>query len=311
MSRTDRRAFTLIEMLVVVAIIGVVAAIVVPSLGAARRSARSAVCAANLKSQGAALRSYLTDHDERLPQVWIDPGSPDPAPLAPSPSAIHIGQLYAGVAGDLPFYGMNTIGVERRPLNAYLGLKSPPTDASQVGLHADEKYSIPVVHCPADQGVENEIFEMKGMAELLADARDSAYELLGNSYILNDHVLDPIGAGGKGFVPEIPTLVPLFENGTRPRDGRMPDVASPGRTWVIGEQAIYNYDRGGDRKVQWHFPKEVRTNLLFVDLHVGSRLAVPKPDPDNDPMVREHLNTTDEYTFLPEPGWPVDPSQQQ
>ncbi len=308
----SRSAFTLIELLVVVAIIGVIVSIVLPTLGSARRSSQSAVCASNLKSQGAALRAFLNDSDERLPQVWIDPGASMPEPVEPSPTASHIGQLYAGVAGDLPFYGMNTIGVERRPLNAYLGLRNPPTDESQVGLHADEKFRMPVVHCPADKGVYSEIFEIPGMAEQLADARESAYELLGNSYILNDHVLDPVGAppspSGQPApeVPEVATLVPTFENGVRASDGRMPRVSNPAITLVIGDQSIYNYDKGGDRKANWHVPNRVTANLLFLDLHVGVGLEVPKPDV-TDPQVRARQNTTENYTFLPSPDWQLEP----
>lgn len=308
MSRS-RPAFTVIELLVVVAIVGILTAILLPTLGSARESSRSAVCAANLKSQGAALRAFLNDSDERLPQVWIDPAAAIPEPVAPSVGASHIGQLYAGVTGDLPFLGINTIGVERRPLNAYLGLNNPPSDESQQGLHGDEKFFMSVMHCPADQGVYDGLFELKQFAKELADARDSAYELLGASYVLNDHALDPLAASPQA--PEIPTLVPLFENNVRPRDGRMPEVRTPALTWVIGDQPIYNYNQGGDRKALWHFSnsKKISANLLFVDLHVGTRLPVPAPDL-SDPDVRRFQNTTENYSFLPEPEWPIEPPTQ-
>jgi prepilin-type N-terminal cleavage/methylation domain-containing protein/prepilin-type processing-associated H-X9-DG protein len=59
-----RRAFTLIELLVVIAVIAVLVAILLPSLAQARRSARSVVCAGNLRGSGQALVLYSTDNKE-------------------------------------------------------------------------------------------------------------------------------------------------------------------------------------------------------------------------------------------------------
>lgn len=300
-----RNAFTLVELLVVVAIIGIIIAIVLPTLSSARESSRAAVCAANLKSQGAALRAFLNDSDERLPQVWIDRPTSPVSIVAPSPTAIHVGQLFMGVTGDLPFFGIDEIGAERRPLNPYLGVQNPPSDVSQAGLHGEEKFRMPVAHCPSDQGISDPVIDMM-LPPDAEDAKESAYELLGTSYVLNDHALDPLSPSPQA--PEIATLVPVFESGFRARDGRMPEVATPGLTWVIGDQPIYNYDRGNDRKVHWHF-KGVNANLLFVDLHVGVRMHVPAPDP-TDPFVRETQNTTSDYTFLPDPTWPIVPPGQ-
>jgi prepilin-type N-terminal cleavage/methylation domain-containing protein/prepilin-type processing-associated H-X9-DG protein len=60
----SRRAFTLIELLVVIAVIAVLIAILLPSLGAARKTAKATTCLANLRGIGQALTLYNNDHNE-------------------------------------------------------------------------------------------------------------------------------------------------------------------------------------------------------------------------------------------------------
>src|SRR6188508_3224214 len=61
------RGFTLIEILVVIAIIALLAAILFPVFSRARENARRAACMSNLKQIGLAIVQYTQDYDERLP----------------------------------------------------------------------------------------------------------------------------------------------------------------------------------------------------------------------------------------------------
>src|SRR5438045_3596170 len=117
MHRDDRAAFTLIEMLVVIAIIAVIAAILFPVFGAARDKARQAACFSNLKQIGYALHMYLQDYDERLPDCcswsradsWVD------------------GDLVGRCGQE---------GITRAtPLNTYLGPEQTPPRYIQELLH--------------------------------------------------------------------------------------------------------------------------------------------------------------------------------
>lgn len=63
-----RRGFTLMEVLVVVAILIILIGILLPSLSGARENARTVVCLSNLRQWGMALRMYVGDHRSGLPQ---------------------------------------------------------------------------------------------------------------------------------------------------------------------------------------------------------------------------------------------------
>jgi prepilin-type N-terminal cleavage/methylation domain-containing protein len=66
-----RSAFTLIEILVVVAIIGILAAILFPVFGRARENARRAACQSNLKQIGLGIAQYSQDYDEAMPYGYL------------------------------------------------------------------------------------------------------------------------------------------------------------------------------------------------------------------------------------------------
>ena len=64
-----RRAFTLIELLTVIAIIAILAAILFPVFAKAREKAEQTQCVNNCKQLGTAMSMYATDYDSRFPLI--------------------------------------------------------------------------------------------------------------------------------------------------------------------------------------------------------------------------------------------------
>ena len=64
---TTRRAFTLVELLVVIAVIALLAAMLLPALSNARQSGRRTACASNLRQLGVALSIYAGENEGDFP----------------------------------------------------------------------------------------------------------------------------------------------------------------------------------------------------------------------------------------------------
>src|SRR6187399_199482 len=94
-----RRAFTLVELLVVLGIMVVLVALLLPALRSARASSHAIKCAANLRSVGTLTCQYLASWRGRLP-VNSYAMRDDPATLVPPLPPGTVGTTKAMLPGE-------------------------------------------------------------------------------------------------------------------------------------------------------------------------------------------------------------------
>ena len=97
------RAFTLVELLVVIAVIGILTALLLPSLGRAQDKARLTTCLNNLRQVNHAIRLYADENADSLPVL-----------PAPNPYPNGVGAYY------------------KQLVKAYLGLSGPASPSEKV-----------------------------------------------------------------------------------------------------------------------------------------------------------------------------------
>lgn len=97
-SSIHRSGISLIEVLIIVAIIAVLATLLLPQASKLTRSGQRAQCASNLRQLGAALNSYLGDNNMLLPTSWVG--------LPCNPRILNPGE-YMALTGHLaPYLGV-------------------------------------------------------------------------------------------------------------------------------------------------------------------------------------------------------------
>lgn len=95
----QRDGFTLVELMVVIAIIATLIAVLLPAVSKARAGARRTACAAHLRQVGVAFRGYLNDGKDRFPHASFMP-SMGPAPLFDREEPIYIADLLKRYVAD-------------------------------------------------------------------------------------------------------------------------------------------------------------------------------------------------------------------
>lgn len=114
----SRDGFTLVELLVVVAILALLAALLFPVLSKARERGRDAGCISNLAQIGKAMAPYAADHDDCLPY---------------GPGAVEKYQSVPAAGGADPFLSLPTVEAVLAPYGVGPRLLRCPRDVFYMG----------------------------------------------------------------------------------------------------------------------------------------------------------------------------------
>lgn len=223
-----RAGLTLIEVLVVVAIIGVLAAVLLPAVQAVRESARRTTCQDNLRQVGLALQTHAAVFHS-LPSLYN--GEFLPAPR----SAVEEFHFHSWRTAILP-------GIEQANLYAQINVGVPATVlANQTAVNV----GLALFVCPSTNnpsGIVPHVFEWNDgamPAKELGTAARSDYEAMGGVQTTppRSHAygyLDGVAFGPWGE----PTYDPKSYAPIRYRKARLSDVADGlSNTLLIGERA--------------------------------------------------------------------------
>lgn len=235
--------FTLVELLVVVAIIAVLISILLPALSVARRQARILVCQTHLRQVATAGTMYLDDHD---------------------------GSFLQGVNTNLNFGGQqgargreygNRVFPPRppvpKPFNQYLGLPvvvGKITAGFRENASRHKENAAPMFACPDDRGFD--------------DVLPQNYHQYGTSFQTNYYLI-----GQDAFTPrkadrDYDALLAM--NALLPNLNISRVDMSPALVILVGDYGWWrDIDFSNPDKIDWHQRPGVQ-NLAFLDGHVAA-----------------------------------------
>ena len=238
-----RTAFTLVEMLVVVAIIVILMTLLVPGMSAARRRAGQVVCLTRVRAWGVGLQGYLADSGGVYPNRR-------------SVLAYWLGK--AGKGG----YGADGLQADDRPLNEYVGGPYAPTA------------EVPEAQCPLDKttrvylGTPRSMYEEEGasyQANIPLSSPGGRANLSYGGLVKNEQVTQ--------YIDGVSVTMTKGRRTSEVADGsRMVTIAEvgayvaswwPASTWISGGQA-YN----------WHDLNS--WNISFADGGARSVRVIPQ-----------------------------------
>ncbi|MFQ5429163.1 MAG: type II secretion system protein [Phycisphaerae bacterium] len=229
-------AFTLLELLVVLAILAVLLGLLTPALSGARCEATKTTCLANMRALGQALATYGTD-DEK--------GYTSPIHPRAETSWWYDGEYEYGGQTGIGVYAHPDFRKENRVLNRTI-------------FGASGSFPTKLYQCPGDEGIPPAPVDFDPYFFGAGRYGKTVHEVTGTSYRLNNHI---------DFLHVTPFVTHFYGPYFRPRSR----VPNSGETVIleeaVAEVAKWNAPNFVTRG--WHC-KPNRFNVSFVDGHADA-----------------------------------------
>ncbi|MCH7792284.1 MAG: prepilin-type N-terminal cleavage/methylation domain-containing protein [Planctomycetes bacterium] len=160
LARRKQRGFSLIELIVSMAIVAVLVSLLLPALRLARDAAQTTVCASNLRQMGFAWRLYLDDYRQFPKHTALPDWNFGGAEFRPNTRTPYL--------------------AEDRPLNAYIA-QSVTTASERLATQ---------FRCPSDWGVGWDMGPRNSTPMSVLGDDETCFEFFGTSYRANLYLLD-------------------------------------------------------------------------------------------------------------------------
>lgn len=267
--------FTLIEVLVVVAIIALLISILMPSLSQAREQAKTVRCLANLNQLGKGSNAYLGDNKDRFAwgPVYNRQGQPlNDASGAPLTRTWYYGGNRGQDSAELGtggYYQKNSThdwSPAERPMNRYVyqGGKLSKTDQRPLRKEGELR----LYECPSDRGVR-----WNGNPNSELHETTTSYLETGTSFMSNNSWIyfAKSAAGENAGADRIRYLmnriIKIFEKKGASRAVLLYEDTAD---WAFNTADLIYDLKGPNYKVRsWHNKYDIH-NLLFLDGHASA-----------------------------------------
>lgn len=283
----QRRAFTLVELLVVIGIIALLISILLPSLSAAREQAKSIKCMSNLRSIGQAINAYAIENKGVLVPCDVEDTVTPPDPT----------NGYATVE----------TWVTLLVCGGYLKIPPGTTASINAGDH--------VFKCPAGV-LEDSFIGSSSIASGRPNSRSDNIGAMGSQHV--SKLLDPghvifcwYGANGTAD-PVGQSYVPMWRAPTHvvKQYRKMGGFRNSTDIVIIydGLANVHMITGNANRLNARHgsSPKNKQTNLLFVDGHVESAFTKDLPGGIGDANPATTTFGLPNLALFPFPKWRTD-----